>query len=69
MTTTTIRIKALTKTDTPTLINQYRLAIASQKGRYSDTAPRQKRINLIVDMISDRADNGDPDALAFYAQD
>jgi hypothetical protein len=53
---------------TSELIVQYDLAISSYQGRLTNTSPRQKRINAIVDMLSARADAGDADALAWYAQ-
>jgi hypothetical protein len=57
----------LEKLDTPALIAQYDLAISSYAGRYTDTGPRQKRINHIVDLLSDRADAGDADAITWLA--
>lgn len=47
---------------TAELIGQYELAISSYAGRYTNTSPRQKRINLIVDVLSERADDGDTQA-------
>lgn len=59
----TIPRARLAQATTAELIEQYELAISSHQGRYTDTAPRQKRINYIVDLISARADNGDATAL------
>lgn len=58
------KLHTLTTTD---LIAQYVLAISSYQGRYSNMSPRQKRINAIVDMIVNRADDGDAAALAWLA--
>lgn len=57
----------LHRLSTPELIAQYNLAIGSSRGRYSNAAPRQKRINFIVDILSARADADDRDALAWLA--
>lgn len=58
------KLAGLSTTD---LIAQYELGISSYKGRLTNVAPRQQRINYIVDLISDRADKDDEVALAFYA--
>lgn len=55
----TVRQDRLRGLDTAELIGQYDLAVSSSRGRYSNTAPRQKRINFIVDILSARADAGD----------
>lgn len=55
--------------DTEILIQQYNLAISSFAGRFSNTAPRQVRINYIVDLLSARADNNDPVALAWLNEE
>ena len=39
---------------TADLIAQYNLAISSNKGRYSNYAPRQKRVSYIVDLLAKR---------------
>ena len=57
----------LARQDTPTLIAQYDEAISSYAGRYTNTAPRQRRIDHIVDLLEARADAGDVDALAWFA--
>lgn len=48
---------------TEALIAQYDLAISSYKGRFTNCSPRQKRIDFIVDLLSERADHDDPMAL------
>lgn len=58
----------LSRIPTTDLIAQYELAIGSSRGRYSNTAPRQKRINYIVDLLSARADAGDAAALTWLEQ-
>jgi hypothetical protein len=63
-----IPARSLHRASTADLITQYRRAISSHAGRYTDTAPRQKRINLIVDMLDTRADAGDTDALAWFEE-
>lgn len=65
----TVPRSRLAKLPTADLIAQYQLAISSSVGRYSNTAPRQRRINYIVDLLSDRADAGDAAALAWYDKD
>lgn len=64
MTATIARAK-LSTASTATLIEQYCLAISSHAGRNTERAPRQNRINYIVDLISDRADAGDTVALTW----
>jgi len=64
---TAIRRDRLASQCTATLIDQYTLAISSYRGRFSNCAPRQKRINYIVDLLGDRADEGDIAALAWLA--
>jgi len=51
---------------TPDLIAQYDLAISSYSGRVTNASPRQKRINHIVDLLSERADSGDAEAEAWF---
>jgi hypothetical protein len=65
--TSTLPARNLPKVSTATLIVQYQLAIASHGGRYTDAAPRQRRINRIVNLLSDRADADDAEALAWFA--
>jgi hypothetical protein len=67
MTDHTIRRDRLATLDTAALIGQYNLAISRPWGRHSNTMPGQKRINYIVDLLSARADAGDPIALRWYA--
>lgn len=67
MGTQTIAKAKLATIDTPTLIAQYDLAISSYAGRYTNCAPRQKRINHIVDLLEARADAGDDVAIAWFA--
>ena len=67
MTTTTAPARSLHRLSTADLIAQYELAISSYKGRNTNCSPRQKRINLIVDMLSERADADDAEALAWLA--
>lgn len=64
--TTTIAKSKLAGADTATLISQYDWAISSHAGRITEYAPRQKRIDYIVDLLSDRADAGDTSALAWF---
>ena len=61
--TATIPARDLAKASTADLIAQYDKAIGSFAGRYSNTAPRQRRINLIVDLLAARADKDDALAL------
>jgi hypothetical protein len=61
----TIAKRNLTTLGTAELIGQYSEAISTYAGRLTNTSPRQQRINYIVDLLSDRADNGDPEALKF----
>lgn len=58
----TVRRDRLTRLATVDLIEQYRIAIMSNRGRYSNTGQRQTRINMIVDELASRADRGDDDA-------
>lgn len=51
---------------TADLIAQYDAAVSSHKGRYTEAAPRQRRINYIVDLLSERADADDATALAWF---
>lgn len=64
-TTHTIPFRKLAGLDTRTLILQYKLAISSYKGRNTNTAPRQRRIDYVVDLLSERADAEDAEALAW----
>lgn len=66
--TETVAKAKLTKLSTADLIAQYELAISSYSGRMTNFSPRQKRIDFIVGLLSDRADEGDTDALAWYGQ-
>lgn len=68
MTTTTIRKAKLHQLGTPELIEQYDLAISSYAGRCTNTSPRQKRIDYIVDLLSDRADSTDTVALTWLEE-
>lgn len=66
--TKTIAKRDLAKATTAELIGQYDKALSfGYAGRYTNSSPRQKRINLICDMICDRADNGDAEAAAWLA--
>lgn len=65
--TSTVRKDRLARLGTAALIEQYELATSTYRGRLSNHSPRQVRINYIVDMISKRADGGDPTALAWLA--
>ena len=65
---TTIAKAKLPGCDTAILIEQYDAAISSYAGRLTNCSPRQQRINYIVDMLSDRADAGDPVALSWFAK-
>lgn len=56
----------LAKLATVDLIAQYDAAVSSHKGRHTEKAPRQRRINYIVDLLSARADVGDAAALAWF---
>lgn len=55
----TVRRDRLVRLATQDLIDQYRIAIMSNRGRYSNTGQRQTRINMIVDELTSRADRGD----------
>jgi hypothetical protein len=69
MTATTIPLAKLPAAETTALIDQYELvtADAGAKRYNANGATRlQKRINMIVDLIGDRADDGDPIALAWF---
>lgn len=57
----------LSKIGTEALIGQYDLAISSYAGRITNSSPRQRRINMIVDILTDRADDGDALAIAWFA--
>ncbi len=63
----TIARSRLSTIDTTTLIAQYELAISSHAGRNTNCSPRQNRISYIVDILTDRADCGDPIALVWFA--
>lgn len=65
--TTTVPARRLAGLDTTALIAQYELAVSSHAGRYTSTGTRQKRINLIVNMLTARADTDDASALAWFA--
>lgn len=54
-----VRRDRLVRLKTQDLIDQYRIAIMSNRGRYSNTGQRQTRINMIVDELASRADRGD----------
>lgn len=60
-----VRRDRLYRLATVDLIDQYRLAIASNRGRYSNTGQRQTRINMIVDDLTERAERGDDVAEAW----
>jgi hypothetical protein len=62
----TIAKAKLASCDTATLVAQYDLAVSSHAGRYTEHAPRQGRINHIVDLLSARADEGDVEALVWF---
>jgi hypothetical protein len=62
----TVRKDKLQSLTTADLIAQYQLAISSSRGRYSNTAPRQKRIDFIVYLLDQRADQDDADAVQFF---
>lgn len=66
--TATVARRDLVNLPTADLIAQYQLAISSYAGRNTNHSPRQKRINLIVDMLSERADHDDPAALAWLEE-
>lgn len=57
--------RTLPNLSTADLIAQYDLAISSYRGRYTNTSPRQKRIDRIVELLGKRADNGDAAALTW----
>jgi poly-gamma-glutamate capsule biosynthesis protein CapA/YwtB (metallophosphatase superfamily) len=59
MTTKTAPRRSLKAMSTSDLIAQYELAISSMKGRFTEKAPRQNRINYIVELIDEHADAGD----------
>ena len=61
----TVPARQLTGLPTPELIGQYDWALRDFKGRQTNTSPRQKRINFIVDLLSARADAGDAEANAW----
>ncbi len=63
--TATVAKARLTALVTADLIAQYDQAISSHAGRHTEHGPRQNRINHIVDLLADRADDGDPAALAW----
>lgn len=67
---TNIRSSQLAKTDTVALIAQYDGAISTPGRRYAANGrtPLQRRINTIVDLLSERADDGDAVALAWFAK-
>lgn len=66
MTVATIPRAQLAQATTTELIDQYKLGISSHKGRNTNVAPRQKRINYIVDLILARADNDDAVAVQWF---
>lgn len=69
--TETIPLAKLPATETTALVEQYALANARPGAkRYNANGPTrlQTRINLIVDLLSDRADDGDPNALAWFEE-
>lgn len=65
MTTATIPARDLHKATTADLLAQYDSAISTNAGRYTNTSPRQARINLIVDLLAARADDDDALAIAW----
>lgn len=67
---TTIALAQLAKADTAELIAQYDRAISTPGRRYAANGrtPLQRRINTIVDLLSERADDGDAVALAWFAK-
>jgi hypothetical protein len=64
--TKTMPKRNLTSATTAQLVEQYDKATSTYAGRLSNCAPRQQRINFIVDLLSDRADANDADALAWF---
>lgn len=71
MATTRIAHRVLVKTTSAELIAQYDEAINRPGRRYSANGrtPLQRRINTIVDLLSERADGGDAVALAWFAKE
>lgn len=65
MTYTTAKSKLHTLSTTD-LIAAYDEAINSYSGRYTDTSPRQRRINYIVDLLVERGDDNDSVAAAWF---
>ena len=67
--TKTIALAQLAKQDTATLVAQYDAAVSAPLRRRYQSAnnPLQRRINVIVDLLSERADKDDAVALAWYA--
>lgn len=59
VTVTSVRLDRLYRLRTEDLINQYYLAISSNRGRYSNTGYGQARINWVVDLLTTRAEQGD----------
>jgi hypothetical protein len=59
MYTETIPLRLLDTLSTEDLIAQYNRAISSYAGRHTNSSPRQKRINRIVDLLIERAELGD----------
>lgn len=64
----------LARLSTDDLIAQYDLAIsqrtsvfANEESKHGGRSPKQKRVDRIVEMLSERADRNDPTALAWYA--
>lgn len=66
--TKTMPRRSLSGATTAALIAQYDAAISSYAGRLTEKAPRQQRINFIVDLLGERADAGDAEALAWFAK-
>lgn len=66
--TKTIALARLANVDTHDLIAQYDLAISMPGRRYAANGRTllQRRINTIVDMLSQHADDGDAVALAWF---
>ena len=54
---------------TVNLLEEYYAAVSSFHGRMTNYSPRDKRINLIVDLLSERADHGDTAALNWFEKD
>lgn len=64
--TQTVARRDLAQLSTADLIAQYNQAISSYAGRCTNASPRQRRIDYIVDLLSQRADDDDQAALAWF---